>query len=235
MSFFDLSALRTILATETDADSPGSEELLSQIRENWEVFTMLVFDTGVSGTVTGISGAVLTDTGNFAGADVHNGHTLVITSGTAIGNTYTIDDSDTNTLTCTGDNLETDGVDVGDTYKVFYDLKVNTQGHDHDGVNSAEVVLADGQVVTAKLASDEQMTTANVDGAIAGSSVGAVGTYALLYGTGTYDPGDTASGGSLNYTDIAGTTGAHPSGTWRCMGKTGGVGSAYATLWLRIS
>lgn len=151
MATWSIAALRTILATETDADSPGSEELLSQMRENWEALTMLAFDTGITTTSTSIAETIWTDTGSpFANVEV--GMTLLITSGTAIGNTYTIDATNgTTTVTCTGDTLVTDGVIVTDTAKVMYDLKVNTDGHDHDGVNSAEVVLADGQVVYAKL------------------------------------------------------------------------------------
>jgi len=194
MAFFSLASLRSILATETDADSAGSEELLGQLRENWEALTMLAFDTGVSGTVDSVSTTTLTDTGNFAGVDVHNGHTLLITSGVCIGNTYTIDDTTVDTLVCTGDNLETDGVVATDTYKVFYDLKVNTDGHDHDGINSAEVVLADDQVTQAKIAASAvgqaQLkttldATANTGGMAGSGGTGAFtipgGQYAFVY------------------------------------------------------
>ncbi len=59
MAFWSLAALRSILATETDADSPGSEELLGQMRENWEALTMLAFDTGITTTCTAIAEEVI--------------------------------------------------------------------------------------------------------------------------------------------------------------------------------
>ena len=136
MAFWSLAALRTILAIETDADSPGSEELLGQIRENIEALIMLAFDTGITTTSTSIAETIWTDTGSpFANVEV--GMTLLITSGTAIGNMYTIDaTNNTTTVTCTGDTMVSDGVVITDTAKVMYDLKVNADGHDHDGVNS---------------------------------------------------------------------------------------------------
>lgn len=142
MAFWSLGALRTLLDTETDANSPGSEELMSQIRENIEALFLVLLGTGVQGAVDSVSGAVLTDTGNFV-ASAHVGRTLVIISGSAKGNMYTIDANDANSLTCTGDNLETDGVAAADVYLILHDVKVNADGHDHDGVNSKRVILGD--------------------------------------------------------------------------------------------
>jgi hypothetical protein len=151
MAFWSLSALRTILATETDADSPISEELMSQYRENIEAIIMLLLDTGVSGVADSDppndTTGVLTDAAPGFTADDHNGRTLLITSGLAIGNLYTIDDTTTTTLVCTGDNLYADGVRGADTYKILYDLKNNTDGHDHNGVNSKPVVLQKGTLI----------------------------------------------------------------------------------------
>ena len=146
MGSWDISLLRTILASETDANSPGSEELLGQMRENWEALVMLLIGTDISGTVTSITETILTDTGQSMDVDRHINHTLVITSGDAIGNMYTIDDNDATTLTCTGDTMVTDGVAIGDTFMILYDLKVNQDGHDHDGDNSKEASLAKGRV-----------------------------------------------------------------------------------------
>ena len=133
MSFWTaLSQLRTILATETDYDSPNSEELLEQIRENIEALFMLLLDTGDSGSATSDppnnTTGVLADTGAAYDADEHNGRTLLIKSGLAIGNLYTIDDTTATTLVCTGDNLYADGVRSADTYKVMYDLKTIRTG-----------------------------------------------------------------------------------------------------------
>ena len=152
MTIFDELIPRLVLDTETDADSPDNETTYDGIRKLIEGFILSVFGTGVSGTVTGISSATLSDTGNFT-TDQCNGWTLIITSGDAIGNFYTIDDTTTNTLVCTGDDLETDGVAIGDTYIVVYDIKVNADGHDHDGTNSKEVVgVAAGAIDTTELA-----------------------------------------------------------------------------------
>lgn len=158
MSFWTaISQLRTILSTETDYDSPNSEELMEQIRENHEALMMLLFDTGDSGTATSDppddATGVLTDTGAAYDVDEHNGpRTLLMTSGNANGNIYSIDDTTATTLVCTGDNLYADGVRSGDSYKVLYDVKVNADGHDHDGINSKSVVLADDVITQAKVA-----------------------------------------------------------------------------------
>ena len=149
MTIFDELIPRLIIDTETDADSPDNETTYDGIRKLIEGLILSLFATGVSGTVTGISGATLTDTGNFT-IDQCNGWTLIITSNDAIGNFYTIDDTTADTLVCTGDDLETDGVAIGDTYVVVYDLKVNADGHDHDGLNSKSAVLADDSILTAK-------------------------------------------------------------------------------------
>lgn len=157
MAWWTLSNIRSILTTETDANSPGSQELFDQIRENIECILMLTYDTGESGTFTKDAGegnltdAQVDDGSQSWDADEHNDRTLLITSGSAIGNMYTIDDTAAGgTLTCTGDDLATDGVAAGDTYKILYDIIANTDGHDHDGINSANVVLADASITEAK-------------------------------------------------------------------------------------
>jgi len=153
MSFWSgLSQLRTILDTETDGESPLSQALMDQIRENIESLFMILLDTGVSGTATSdppddTTGYFYDTAGGWSDHD-HDGHTLLITSGSAKGNMYTIDDTDdaNDRLVCTGDNLYADGVRSGDSYKILYDIKANTDGHNHDGVNSPSVVLPDGTV-----------------------------------------------------------------------------------------
>ena len=74
----------------------------------------------------------------------------------------------------------------------------------------------------------------------AGASVGAVGTYAFLYGASTIfpppEPGITKPGSELRYSDADNTVGSAPAGTWRCMGGPSTTSTtAQATLWLRIS
>lgn len=157
MSFWSsISQLRTILTGETDYDSPNSEELNEQVRENIETLFMLLFDTGDSGTATSDppddTTGVLTDSAGGYSTDEHNSRTLLMTSGEAIGNMYTIDDTTATTLVCTGDNLYADGVRSADSYKVLYDVKVNADGHDHDGLNSKSAVLANDVITQAKMA-----------------------------------------------------------------------------------
>jgi len=139
MGFWTIDGYRVILDTETDADSDLNEELLSQIRENGEARDMLNFYTGDSGTATSDppddTTGVLTDTGASYAVDEHNGRSLLITSGTAKGFIYTIDDTTATTLVCTSDNLYDDGLRSGDEYLVMYNLK-NTLAHNHDGANS---------------------------------------------------------------------------------------------------
>jgi hypothetical protein len=105
-------------------------------------------------------------------------------------------------------------------------------------------------VNTAQLASDERMTTTNVNTAIASSSVGAVGTYALLGDTNrSLDAGDTIAGSALGYAgtgadinnsnDFLARVSGTPSGTWRCMGymfpSSGESKKVVTTLFLRIA
>jgi hypothetical protein len=163
MTWWDRTNLRTILTTETDADSPGSEELLSQFRENFEALIMFLFDTGIVSTVDSCVTDTITDAELGASTNEHIQRTLLITNGTAIGNMYKIDGNTATTITCTGDDLAADGVGTGTTFKILYDIISNVDGHDHDGVNSAEVVLADSQVTQAKL----KTTTGSVTSVVA--------------------------------------------------------------------
>jgi hypothetical protein len=107
--------------------------------------------------------------------------------------------------------------------------------------------ITDANVTTAKLEAGERMTTANVLGATAGASAGAVGTYMLGWLNSTATPptfGATVAGSGLRpagfsgnvsignntFTQFfgastddlfgsAGTSRSVQSGTWRCMGE----------------
>jgi len=80
-------------------------------------------------------------------------------------------------------------------------------------------------------------TTAQVLSATAGASVGAVGTYALLFnGPATRSPGDTLAGSSLTYAGCDGNNATATSGTWRLMGRNDNTSNRQSTsVWLRIS
>ena len=144
--FTALSALRMVLDSETDADSPDNETTFAAIRVAIESLFMILLGTGFSGTVTGISTATITHTGDAQGADTHNGRTTLMTSGAMKGSFYTIDDTENQTLIHTDDDLEGAGVAIDDTFVVLFDIKVNLDGHDHDAINSKNVVLADASI-----------------------------------------------------------------------------------------
>ena len=110
--------------------------------------------------------------------------------------------------------------------------------------------IQDGAVTTAKTATNERMTTANVLGATAGGAAGAVGTYAwLLHATANtaITAGSTYAGSSLRYAGIqyrvsdstvvwAVTPGGTPAGTWRAVGTQTSRDPYYSgTMFLRIS
>jgi len=157
MPQFDLTNFnRFILDTENDADSPDNEELMQQYMYNIVGLLILMLDTGISGSATAdptnVANSVFTDAAAVWTDDLHNGRTLLMTSGTCKGLFYKINDTDDagNTLTI-NDNLFTEGVRNGDNYKILYDLIDNLDGHDHDGMNSKTAVLADAVISQAKL------------------------------------------------------------------------------------
>jgi len=167
--FNDLNNLRMVLDTETDADSPDNETTYNGIRYMLEALYILGYSTGVSGTASqnpgnGSSGHFYDNTKSWVN-DEHNGRTLLIKSGSAKGNFYMIDDTaGTSRLDCTGDNLYSDGVRSGDYYEIFYDLKNNSSGHDHDGVNSAPAILEDGQVVLTSISPEDASEVSTQNG-----------------------------------------------------------------------
>ena len=150
--FSNVNLLRIIQESESLFDKPGSEEFLSQLRENWEVLAMLMLYTGDSGTATeNPTETVLTDGNAAYDADEHDGRSLVIIDGLAAGNIYEIDATAATKLTCTGDTLLADGVRSGDAYKIFYNLKHAT-AHTHDNIDSPHPALGDNTVTQAKMA-----------------------------------------------------------------------------------
>lgn len=228
MAFWSIASLRTILDTETDADSPGSEELLSQIRENFEVIAMLLFATGAASAATADppddATGKLEDTVAGFTDDQHNGRTLVILSGLAKGNTYTIDDTVAadDAIYCAGDNLYSDGVRSADDYIILYDVKTNADGHDHDGVNSKSVVLADSVITQAKL----KTTSGSVN--TSNSSYQSLTLPGGEYGF--YPQVKRASGGSTDYVTamIAYAYGITTYTTIIAIKADGGVNTVYA-------
>jgi len=168
MAQFDIANFnRFILNTEDDANSPINEEYIQQLREILVGLILLMVDTGVSGSATDDPPDDATgqfeDTALGIADDEYNQMTLLITSGTAKGMFYTIDDcvQASDSFFCTGDNLYAAGVRSGDTYKVLYDIIANLDGHDHDGYNSKGGTVADSAISQAKL----KTTSGEVGGA----------------------------------------------------------------------
>lgn len=121
--------------------------------------------------------------------------------------------------------------------------------------------LVFAEIPTDNLNPDERLVTSNVNREISKSSVGSVGTYAMLVdmrsppalGSIAVNPGQTLSGSNLRYAGAPDGIGnirneaissTAPSGTWRCMGYSlvraqeygdFGVILRHPTLWLRIS
>lgn len=154
--FKAISNLRFALDTETDADSPDNETTYGTIREAIEYLVKILLSDGFTGTASANppdnNTGVLTHAGAAQDTDEHNGRTLMITSGNAVGNFYTIDDTAAQTITCTGDNLYSDGIRSGDYFEILYDIMTNTDGHDHDGVNSKISAIGGGSAGAAILA-----------------------------------------------------------------------------------
>lgn len=137
---------RWILPTETDADSPVNEELMSQYRENIEGNTMnRIYTNRRAKVVTRDSDTQLTiekiDNNDLDWDDgVSSGLQIVFKTGIALGITYRaqnntelLDTPDTATLTTT-DSFAT-GIGAGDELLIMY---VQTgYAHTHDGVDSA--------------------------------------------------------------------------------------------------
>ena len=144
---------RFILDVETDADSPDASELQTQHRKNFEGLTLLLFSEGSTGTVTTTptTGMLVDANAGFATGE-HIGRSVLIVDGDAKGLFYTIDKtSSAESIHCSSGNLASDGVTSGDKYRIFFDLKQNLDGHDHDGINSKSPVLADAVVTQSKL------------------------------------------------------------------------------------
>jgi hypothetical protein len=87
-------------------------------------------------------------------------------------------------------------------------------------LRNTDILFNDGTTQTTAATAP---TTANVLAATAGASVGAVGTYAMLWthSSNTVEPGQTVAGSGMVYSPASGLARSGvPSGTWRCMGRS---------------
>jgi hypothetical protein len=129
---------RFLKASETTANAPLSEELLSQIRQNLEELYRYTRYAGIDGTLTSDpTETLLTDTGAVGWvASALVGLTAVITSGNAQGYTAVITANTTTTITCSAATFSTFGVASGNTIEIYY-TRNDTTGHTHDGIDSS--------------------------------------------------------------------------------------------------
>jgi len=159
MAFFESSALRLMTTGETEYDAPVVENSYEQFRENIESLTMLTFNTTMYGTFAGVSSSGWVNCENHIGTSSTKlvNMTLAVLSGAAVGNMYSIIKSSgaaaSTALRLKASDPHADGASSGATFKVFHQIKRNSSqhGHDHDGTNSPEVVLATSQVTSTKI------------------------------------------------------------------------------------
>lgn len=151
MSFLDpTNSFRWVLPTETDANSPITEELMSQSRENTETSILSTINTGLRAKVAtgGVGTTTLTiekiDAGDLDWfANDAQLLTMIIRTGVAIGQPYTVTSNTalvgagTATVTVTGADFATDGIVVGDELMILYNI--SRAGHTHNGVDSKPI------------------------------------------------------------------------------------------------
>lgn len=125
-------------------------------------------------------------------------------------------------------------------FSLFDDTKVVNGSGTQTGLIGDQATSAweAGTSTTESLVSPVKVK-ATVVAATAASTVGAIGTYAMLSnnsGSGA-SAGDTKNGSDLLYSSASSQDTSSPSGVWRCMGfsSDGNGGDNDTTLWLRIS
>lgn len=254
------------------SDASDLDTLLANINGLAALETEINTLAGISSditTVSGISANVTTVAGVAANVTTVAGISADVSDVAAIDAAVsTVAGIDSDVTTLAGLSAEIQILAAGDavSLSVFGITATAAELNELDGVSSIggdlvraadaaaqRTVLGLGDLAvldtvdTAQIASGEQMTTTNVNTAIASSTVGAVGTYAFLGGSGaTISPGSTYAGSSLEYISVGGDTsdsndnigrlsGTSPSGTWRCMGYLDNTARPTGTLFLRIS
>lgn len=191
MGFLDPNTdFRWILPTETDANSPLSEELLSQVRENIESNTMNRIYSGYRAQVvsridgTNLEIEKIDDADPDWPTDIAATLILAFRSGAALGqdfeitaNTELLDSPDTATVTIAGTPDFPTSILAGDQVLVMY--AQTGVAHTHDGIDSAPV--------------GGEKLVGTYDGTFVGpSSLVNGGTYYLFSNyVGTGDLGDT--------------------------------------------
>lgn len=220
-------------------------------------------------TVAGISANVTTVAGISADVTTVAGISADVTTVVGIsGNVTTVAgiSSDVTTLASLSAELQTLAAGDAVSLSVFGITATAAELNELDGVSSIggdlvraadaaaqRTVLGLGNLAvldtvgTAQIASGEQMTTTNVNTAIALSTIGAVGTYAFLgISGGPISPGGLVLGSLMQYLSVGSDTGnsndfigrlsgSSPSGTWRCMGYQAATTRPTGTLFLRIA
>ena len=125
-----------------------------------------------------------------------------------------------------GDNQGTEKINIG--------WLTSTLGLEVDGTDYGD----DWPInVTGSAGSVTSLTASQVGAALAGLTIGDVGTVAMMKVAtpATANPGGTVSGSNLDYSDASGIThNLTPSGTWRCWGYAPTANSS-VSVFVRIS
>lgn len=147
MAILNVSALELIQEAATTANADIlAEAIYTRARLALDYFLLSLGYTGAAGSLTSDppndTSGILTDSGAGFATDAHNGRQVVITTGAAIGNIYTITDTTGTTLVASGSNLYADGLRAGDAYRILYQF-TSCAAHLHDGINGALVTPQD--------------------------------------------------------------------------------------------
>jgi hypothetical protein len=128
---------RFLLESDTTYNSPVSEELFSQMRQNLEELFYYDRYTGFDGTLSvDPTATLLTDSTKLWAVNGFANQIVVMTSGAAQGYFATVASNTSTTITCSGSSFLIMGAKSGDTFSIFY-ARSETTGNTHNGTNSA--------------------------------------------------------------------------------------------------
>ncbi len=122
------------------------EAVITNIRTRYRIAILLTNESIWTGTATGLTDTVLTDTGSGWTNDDYIARMIVFTSGTIAGRSYVITDNDSSTLTCAGATMSSDGGST-DAYKIIHTGSGSIQA----ASKAKRLVIADATCVYCKV------------------------------------------------------------------------------------